>query len=58
MTPPIGTVGQHGETNALGIRNEGGNDGAGEHSTGRFPQVSAAMTEGDGSNRIQIFPEL
>jgi hypothetical protein len=42
----------------LGIRKRGGNDGAGQYPTGRFPQVGEAMTEGDGSNRIRVPPEL
>ena len=42
----------------LGKRKDAGNDGAGQCPTGRFPQVSAAVTEGDGSSRIRIVPEL
>ena len=52
------------ENSELRVRNhrnaqkDAGNDGAGRCPTGRLPQVSAAMTEGDGSNRIRIVPEL
>ena len=42
----------------LGKRKDAGNDGPGQYPTGRFPLVSADMTEGDGSNRIRIVPEL
>jgi hypothetical protein len=42
----------------LGIRKCAGNDGAGRYPTGGFPQVSDPTTEGNGSNRIRVAPEL
>jgi hypothetical protein len=45
-------------THGLGIRKCAGNDGAGRYPTGGFSQVSDPTTEGNGSNRIRVVPEL